>query len=440
MVKYHIKTSKAEGRNTPPPKIASLPGDYCLHCPSFMCVKYTSCAYDVEKKRGFDVKSLADTGDYLCKGCLRCLQECYANSIDFATNPEYLMLGDEYYTPEIITSTYEQAETGKIPVSGGGYSGRFTGSGFDSMWTDMSEIVRPTRDGIHGREYISTSWDLGRKLKHLEFSNNGELLVTQPKTINLPIPIIFNTLSFGPKSKNITEALVEAASSLNTYVILDELYEGKNIIPLVEKEIPSGFNIIEFMDSEDILEKIKGKDLISIVRVNGNTERILELAKGGVSGIHIGANWKNIKDVIRKAHLALVEEGLRDEVSLIVSGGIGDASHLAKAIICGADCCAIDIPLLLALECRLCKRCLNNLSCPVEIENVDIKWAIKRIVNLMGAWHSQLIEIMGAMGIREVRRMRGEVKRAIFFEEIDREFREYLYQKAIGLEELGIRD
>ena len=25
------------------------------------------------------------------------------------------------------------------------------------MWTDMSEIVRPTRDGIHGREYISTS-------------------------------------------------------------------------------------------------------------------------------------------------------------------------------------------------------------------------------------------------------------------------------------------
>ena len=40
------------------------------------------------------------------------------------------------------------------------------GAGFDSMWTDMSEIVRPTRDGIHGREYINTSVDLGRKAAH----------------------------------------------------------------------------------------------------------------------------------------------------------------------------------------------------------------------------------------------------------------------------------
>ncbi len=42
------------------------------------------------------------------------------------------------------------------------------------MWTDMSEIVRPTRDGIHGREYISTSVDIGRKLKELAF-HDGQL-------------------------------------------------------------------------------------------------------------------------------------------------------------------------------------------------------------------------------------------------------------------------
>ena len=43
------------------------------------------------------------------------------------------------------------------------------------------------------------------------------------------------------------------------------------------------------------------------------------------------------------------------------------------------------------------------------------------MVNLMGAWHSQLIEVLGAMGIREVRRLRGEVVRAIFMEDIEKE-------------------
>jgi len=62
----------------------------------------------------------------------------------------------------MILTTWDQAENGRIPVSGAGYRGRFCGPGFDSMWTDMSEIVRPTRDGIHGREYISTSVDIGQ--------------------------------------------------------------------------------------------------------------------------------------------------------------------------------------------------------------------------------------------------------------------------------------
>ena len=77
-------------------------------------------------------------------------------------------------TPDIIARLWYQAETGKIPVSGAGYPGPFTGPGFDSMWTDMSEIVRPTRDGIHGREYISTSVDIGRTPKSLVFDKTGK--------------------------------------------------------------------------------------------------------------------------------------------------------------------------------------------------------------------------------------------------------------------------
>ena len=43
------------------------------------------------------------------------------------------------------------------------------------------------------------------------------------------------------------------------------------------------------------------------------------------------------------------------------------------------------------------------------------------MINLMGAWHNQLIEVMGAMGIREARRLRGEVGRSMWFEDLEME-------------------
>ncbi len=109
---------------------------------------------------------------------------------------------------------------------------------------------------------------------------------------------------------------------------------------------------------------------------------------------------------------------------MIVSGGIALAEHMAKAIICGADLVAVDTPLLVALGCRVCRdgrQCDAGNACPAEIGSVDSAYAAQRMVNLMGAWHSQLIEVLGAMGIREVRRLRGEVGRAIFMEDIEKE-------------------
>jgi hypothetical protein len=58
---------------------------------------------------------------------------------------------------------------------------------------------------------------------------------------------------------------------------------------------------------------------------------------------------------------------------------------------------------------------------PEGLENIPVRTVKQRIINLMSAWHSQLLEVMGAMGIREARRLRGETGRAIFFEEIDNE-------------------
>jgi hypothetical protein len=161
------------------------------------------------------------------------------------------------------------------------------------------------------------------------------------------------------------------------------------------------------------------------------TELTAALALQGVEIIHLYADLQGnsiddahprfIKDLTRDIHLRLVDESLRDKVTLLVSGGIAMAEHVAKAIICGADGVILDLPLLIALECRLCKKCLRGLPCPVKIGNINIGWATQRIMNLMAAWRSQLLEVLGAMGLREVRRLRGEMGRAMLFQYLEQE-------------------
>ena len=80
---------------------------------------------------------------------------------------------------------------------------------------------------------------------------------------------------------------------------------------------------------------------------------------------------RHVRDVLRDVHGTLVKQGIRDEVTLIASGGIALAEHVAKAIICGADLVAIDIPLVLALECRLCGECQRGEPCPIALEEID---------------------------------------------------------------------
>ncbi len=448
--KYHIKTRPIQTRFTPIGKISAIERDGCLGCTR--CAK-KACVYDVYRNRKFDSKQMIDTIDYLCKNCFRCVQECKGRLFSRALNPEYLQMGDEYWKPDIIATTWYQSETGKIPVSGCGYTGPFSGWGFDSMWTDMSEIVRPTRDGIHGREYISTTIDLGRKLVMLEFTKDNFLISTPPPIVEIPIPILFNPFPYGRINKAVRKALAQSAFELGVPMIIEAEEYFNELMPFDQFMMPQ-FTAESFAKHKDLLKKVRlceflytdsiweyvrqAKEInpqiiISIkVKAGKDTADIVsELAKNGAEIIHIYADYQGnsldetdkrfIKNVVLETHHQLVKESLRDEVTIISSGGIGLAEHLAKVIICGADGAGVDLPLLIALECRLCQRCRTNLSCPVEIEKIHHKWGTRRIINLIGAWHSQLIEVMGAMGIREVRRLRGEIGRAIFFDEMEKE-------------------
>jgi ferredoxin len=410
------------------------------------------CVYKVYEKRGIDARQMLESLDSVCMDCFRCVQGCPNKLIQKGLNPSYKALGDHYWTPEIISGLWSQANAGRIPVSGGGYGGPFSGPGFDAMWTDMSEICRPTRDGIHGREYISTTTNIGRKVMALEFDQAGQLSITPPPVVEIPLPILLDMLPWSPPRKGINRAFLEAAKSLGTFAIIRQsdydagmeehlpniaLYvDGK--LSDIEPAVLRRLRLIELPYSKEVMAsqnvvKEKHPGLVTIIRMEispDSSEDIVRLIAEGAEAIHLVADEYGlekadkplfIKERMREMHLHLVGKGLRDQITLIAGGGIAMAEHVAKLIICGADALSVDIPLLVAMECRVCRRCKEDIACPVELDSVDHVWGAGRVRNLMAAWHNQLLEILGAMGIREVRRLRGEMGRAMFFEDLEKD-------------------
>ena len=445
--KYHIHTESMPNRFPSVTRSGVIAWEEgCLRCAR--CVK-KDCVHKVYEKRGLDSRQMVDSLDSVCRDCFRCVQSCPNKLIHKGINPVFKSLGDSYYTPDIIANLWSQAEAGKIPVSGSGYGGPFSGPGFDAMWTDMSEIVRPTRDGIHGREYISTTVDLGRKVKALRFENG--MPASTPPLVELPLPVIFDFLPFSPPALLIRESILRAAAALNTMAIVnasdwDRRYDPylDHVMLFLDREPESGLSLaglrlVEIADSPDVLQrqvalKEHNPGLVVSIRLpmTGRAiERAEDLTMGGAEIIHVAADIHGldksgegvfVKDRMRQIHLHLVEKGIRDLVTLLGGGGVAMAEHMAKLIICGADAVTCDIPLLVAMECRVCKRCAGGIACPVELESVDPVWGAKRIGNLFAGWHNQLLEVLGAMGMREVRRLRGEMGRAMFYEDLEKEF------------------
>lgn len=390
-----------------------------------------------------------------CTGCMRCVQE-FPDICRVERNTEFASFPDSYWRlkdPSVTSSApvaivcYE-AETGKIPVKGMGYRGPFASDGWDSMWTDMSEIVRPTRDGVYGREYISTLVDIGRKPKFIELRN--ERVTEQSRTVPIQIPIVFDYLPPALNNKSTGGSVAAASKSAGTFFIAspkgadrEDRFNG-HIIPLItstdfqeNSETISRARIVEYVeDGSGLRENIRAVNGSAPVIARlpfkpGVEQAAVELVQDGADALHLFANYHGqefdslkprfVKDLIRSAHTALVKEHLRDEVTLIVSGGITLAEHVPKAIICGADLVAIDTTVLVALQAKLEGECVSAETGRIRPDSFDARWGAQRLVNLLASWHDQLIEVLSAMGMRDVRRLRGDVGRGMFNEDLEKE-------------------
>lgn len=110
----------------------------------------------------------------------------------------------------------------------------------------------------------------------------------------------------------------------------------------------------------------------------------------------------------------LRDEGIRNDISLVVGGSIRSASDIVKAIALGADACYIATAALLALGCHLCRTCQTG-KCnwgiatqrPELVKRLNPDIGSERLVNLLTAWRHEIKELMGGMGINSIEALRG---------------------------------
>jgi glutamate synthase domain-containing protein 2 len=122
-----------------------------------------------------------------------------------------------------------------------------------------------------------------------------------------------------------------------------------------------------------------------------------------------------IEYAVPKVHKFLVEEGIRDNITIIASGGIRTAYDMAKIIAMGANGVCLGTADLVALECIRCHHCESGRGCARGIATTDeeltglmgLEWGTQRIINMYLAWRSQLINILSRLGMKSVTELVG---------------------------------
>ena len=110
----------------------------------------------------------------------------------------------------------------------------------------------------------------------------------------------------------------------------------------------------------------------------------------------------------------LRDEGIRENVSLVVGGSIRSSADALKAIILGADAVYIGTAALLALGCHLCRSCHSG-KCnwgiatqrPDLVKRLNPNIGTEHLINLVNAWTHEIKEMMGGMGINSIEALRG---------------------------------
>ncbi|HEX9797080.1 MAG TPA: FMN-binding glutamate synthase family protein [Anaerolineales bacterium] len=343
-------------------------------------------------------------------------------------------LGDLRWTPELILSNWQQAETGLVPSGGWESEVGASGGGFDRL--RLKELA--PAEQLSPETEIDLSIALNRR--------------GQGRQIEIPVPWYGAGMSYGSISEQVMLARAMAAAEWDTYTSTGEGGYPDSLIPFaghvitqiatgmfgVHEETIQRAPIIEFKYAQGakpglgghllgdkattVVAKMRGSvpwvslfspfpfhsvysvedhrkhvdwvrtinpsALISI-KVSTPTDVDMVAVGSYYAGAHIlqidgsyggtGAApeiaKKNIampvEFAIPRVHRYLELEGIRDEIVLMASGGIRTAADIAKAIALGADGCIVGTAELVAMGCTRCSNCERGRGCPFGLTTTD---------------------------------------------------------------------
>jgi len=386
-------------------------------------------------------------------------------------------LGNKRWTGELILATYEQALTGEIPEHGLEYKTGNSGGGFDVLgWKSHEGVVKVDEDSVdlsislnkrhEGRKIeiplpiygggmsfgsISLNFMLARaraarKLKTYTSTGEGgypDQIVPYRDHVITQVA----TGMFGVREETIQYApIVEfkyaqgAKPGLGGHLLADkvtsEVAKMRESSMFTSLYSPFPFHsVYSVEDHKKHVDWIKTVNPRALVSVKVSTPTDVDMVAigsyyAGANIIHIDGGYggtgaapeiakKNIampvEYAIPKVHEYLVSEGVRDQVTLMASGGIRTADDVAKAIALGADGCVIGTAEAVAVGCTHCGNCERGRGCQVGITTtdpelsqfIDPEWGEKRIVNLFNAWSKRLRMILAEFGLGSIRELRG---------------------------------